>query len=97
MVYVNLVNNLHYEIAKYMIEHGKNVLVEKPMCMNSSETEALIKCAKEHNVFLMEALWSRCFPVYTDLGKQLRNGVVGNVMRVTANLGFPLTNIERLK
>ncbi|GLV45097.1 uncharacterized protein CBL_14330 [Carabus blaptoides fortunei] len=96
VVYVNVVNKFHYEIAKCMIEHGKNVLVEKPMCMNTAETETLIKSAKEHKVFLMEALWSRCFPVYKDLEKQLQNGVVGNVKKVTVNLGFPLTEIERI-
>ena len=32
----------HYEIAKYLIGHGKHVLVEKPITINVREAKELI-------------------------------------------------------
>ena len=40
-VYVAVPNFLHYEIAKEALEHGKNVICEKPMATNSSRTANL--------------------------------------------------------
>jgi dihydrodiol dehydrogenase / D-xylose 1-dehydrogenase (NADP) len=37
-----------------MINHGKHVLVEKPMCLNKAQSTQLIKAAKDKKVFLME-------------------------------------------
>ena len=37
--------NLHYKIAKYFIENGKHVLIEKPFC-NTLEAKKLEKLSK---------------------------------------------------
>lgn len=42
---------------------GKNVLLEKAFTVNGSQAKALAAKAKEKNVLLMEALWTRYFPV----------------------------------
>ena len=34
VVYIGIVNPYHFPIAKMMLEHGKHVLVEKPMTLN---------------------------------------------------------------
>jgi len=37
-----------------MINHGKSVLMEKPMCLNKAQSTQLTTAAKDKKVFLME-------------------------------------------
>lgn len=43
----------HYEITKYCLEAGKDVLVEKPITLNAKEAEELVQIAKEEEKILM--------------------------------------------
>ena len=45
-------NGLHFEQAKTLIEKGIDVIVEKPMTLNSAEAEDLEKLAQEKKVNL---------------------------------------------
>ena len=80
-----------------MLEHGKHVICEKPLTMNEKQTRALVDVAKNKKKFLMEAVWSRCFPAYEQLRKLLDAGTIGDVLQVNADFGFDLTQIDRLK
>ncbi|GAI90124.1 unnamed protein product, partial [marine sediment metagenome] len=42
----------HYKIAKFYLEKGKHVLIEKPLTTNIVESENLIKLAKKNNLKL---------------------------------------------
>lgn len=79
VVYVSVLNPQHYEVVKMMLEYGKHVLCEKPLAMNERQAKKMIELAKQKKVFLMEAVWSRCFPVYKELKKVIDNGDVGEV------------------
>lgn len=87
IVHVGAFNTLHYEIALQMIEHGKHVLVEKPMCMNEQQVRKLIVSAKQKNVFLMENLWPRFFPSYQYIRKQIQDGKLGDIISVDVEFG----------
>jgi NDP-hexose-3-ketoreductase len=54
-VYVPLPNNFHFEVAKYYLSKGVNVLVEKPSAVTIQDTIELVKIAEENNVQLIEA------------------------------------------
>lgn len=79
MVYVGTLHPQHYEVVKLMLEHGKHVLCEKPFTMNEKQARKLLEMAKERRLFVMEAIWSRFFPVYHELRKQLDCGTIGEV------------------
>ena len=55
------------------------MLCEKPLGMNLEQTEEMIELAKSKKVFLMEAIWSRTFPVYKQLQKMLKQKTIGDV------------------
>ncbi len=59
-------SEMHYEITKDLLEHGKNVLVEKPFARSVYECETLIKTAKRCGVLL--AVFQNTFyaPFYLD-------------------------------
>lgn len=90
-------NPQHYEVAALMLENGKHVLCEKPLTLNQKQTKKLVQLAKEKNLFLREAVWSRSFPAYKELTKQLNSGVIGDVQYVQVNFGFVLDHIDRLQ
>ncbi|CAH0564018.1 unnamed protein product [Brassicogethes aeneus] len=96
VVYIGVLNPQHYEVAKLMLESGKHVLCEKPFTMNQKQTSALLKLAKEKNLFIMEAIWSRCFPVYKELSRLLEEKTIGDVYSVSVEFGFPLQEVDRL-
>jgi len=54
-VYVATPNSLHYQQAKAALEHGKNVIVEKPFCVHAWQVQALRDLAKEKGLFLIDA------------------------------------------
>lgn len=87
VVYIGTLNPKHCEVALLMLEHGKHVLVEKPMCMNEKQVRKLVTCAKQKNVFLMEGLWSNFFPAYQYIRKQIESGKLGEIVSVEAEYG----------
>ncbi|XP_045114804.1 trans-1,2-dihydrobenzene-1,2-diol dehydrogenase-like isoform X1 [Portunus trituberculatus] len=96
-VYVGAVQTKHLEVASQMLRSGKPVLCEKPLCMNVRETQKLLDVARESKVFLMEAIWSRFFPVYKELGRRIKAGEIGDVVQVIANFGRNLQHFQRLQ
>lgn len=97
VVYVATLNPKHMEVATLMLENGKHVLVEKPLCINKKQAHKLIALAEERNLFLMEAIWSRLFPSYQHIRKQIQNDVLGDVTSVEVEFGFAsLKNKDRV-
>ncbi|KAJ8247939.1 hypothetical protein GJAV_G00252320 [Gymnothorax javanicus] len=96
IVYVGILHTQHLPAGQLFLRAQKNVLCEKPFAMNSREVKQLIASARDNNVFLMEAIWSRFFPVYKELCRSLAEGAVGEVKIVMAYLGAPLLHIPRL-
>lgn len=96
VVYVGVLNPQHYSVAMLMLEHNKHVLCEKPLCMNEKEVKKLIAYAERKKLFIMEAIWSRFFPSYQYLQKQIKNEMLGEIQEVNVSFGFPLEDVERL-
>ncbi|KAG5890065.1 hypothetical protein JTB14_003630 [Gonioctena quinquepunctata] len=97
IVYVGILNPQHYEVSKQMLENGKHVLCEKPFTLNETQTRKLIELGEEKKLFLMEAVWSRCFPAYRELKKILDSGKIGEVIQVMAEFGFDIKDVDRIK
>ncbi|XP_037958054.1 trans-1,2-dihydrobenzene-1,2-diol dehydrogenase isoform X1 [Teleopsis dalmanni] len=96
VVYIGALNPQHYEIGMLMLEHGKHVLCEKPLCLNLYQAKNLIQYAERKKLFLMEAVWSRFFPAYQYLRKQIQTGMLGEIQEVEVSFGFSLINVDRL-
>ena len=96
LVYVASPHSHHYEHAKLCLEHGKHVLVEKAFTVNAAQAEDLMKLAREKQVLLTEAIWTRYMPSRKMIGDLLESGIIGKVSSMTANLGYPLMDVPRL-
>lgn len=95
VVYIGNLNTQHFEVAMEMLTEGKHVLCEKPLCLNEKQARKLITYAERKKLFLMEAIWSRFFPSYQYVKKQIDSGVLGDIKQVTVEFGFYLDS-ERL-
>ncbi|CAI5646026.1 unnamed protein product [Oreochromis niloticus] len=95
IVYLGVLHTEHWRVGMLFFKAGKNVLCEKPFAMNSREVKDLVATAKKNNVFLMEAIWSRCFPVYAEVRRLLAEEAVGDVKLVKGYFGSPQLDIPR--
>lgn len=96
LVYVATPHSHHFAHAKLCIEHGRPVLCEKAFTRTAAEAEELIRLAKEKGVFLAEAMWVRYMPMSKTLRELLDSGRIGQVVGLTANLGYSLMHVERM-
>lgn len=88
IIYVATPHSHHYQNARLCLEAGKNVLCEKAFTTNAAQTEILIQLAKEKNVFLMEAVWTRYFPLSIYVRDIITSGKIGTVYRTIADLSI---------
>lgn len=88
-VYIATTHNFHFEQALQCIKNGKAVLVEKPITVNVREFNQLAAAAKEHQVFLMEALWTCFLPGLQKAKEWLQSGRIGKLKVITAEFAFP--------
>lgn len=83
VLYLALPNHLHYSYAKQAIEYGKHVIVEKPITVEYRDLQNLMLAAKEHNVYLFEAMNIFHLPAYKSLKKDI--GRIGTPKIVSLN------------
>jgi predicted dehydrogenase len=64
------------------------VLCEKPLAINAAEAQEMIAAACRHNLFLMEAMWTRFTPVMQKVRALLAEKAIGEVRMLSADFGF---------
>jgi predicted dehydrogenase len=94
-VYIASPNSFHANQAMLMMENGKHVLCEKPLASNSSEVEAMVQCARENNVLLMEALKTTFLPNFKTIQENLHK--IGKVRRYFASYCQYSSRYDRYK
>ncbi|KAK3321103.1 hypothetical protein B0T19DRAFT_431543 [Cercophora scortea] len=88
IIYVATPHSHHFQNAMLALDAGKNVLCEKALTVTASQARKLVDKAREKNVFFMEAVWTRYFPLSIQVRKLLQEGAIGNVYRTIADLSF---------
>ncbi|MGP1586906.1 MAG: Gfo/Idh/MocA family oxidoreductase [Treponemataceae bacterium] len=83
-VYVASPHEFHYSYTKNALEHGKNVLCEKPLCFSKKEAEELFEIARSKNLVLLEAIKTAYCPGFNQLLGIARSGVIGEIYDVEA-------------
>jgi len=85
IVYIATPHSAHFAAARILLQHGKHVLIEKPMTVNAAQARELISIARANRVFLMEAMWTRFLPVYRRVRKWIDEGRIGKCRCVTSS------------
>jgi predicted dehydrogenase len=97
-IYVATPHPWHKENVIEALNAGKPVLCEKPFAVNAREAQDMVDSARENNLALMEAMWSRFLPHYKQVREIIASGVLGTILTVHADHGQRLAdqNIPRL-
>lgn len=75
----------HFEITKALLLRGKNVLVEKPITLNSDEAKILNKIAEENNLILMVGHLLLFHPGILKIKDYLDLGKLGKLQYIYSN------------
>ena len=90
LVYVGTPHSHHFDVTREAILAGKPCLVEKAFMANSRQTKEILDLAREHKVFLAEAIWTRYQPAVGIVRKLISDGRIGQPRLVTATLGYSM-------
>jgi predicted dehydrogenase len=88
--YVSSINSLHYNYIKFALENNKNVLCEKPICLNTKELYNLKKIAKKNKKFFFEVIQYIHHPLFIKLKKLIDKKTIGKILRVESSFKIPL-------
>ena len=72
-------SGIHAEIALYCIEHGVNVIIEKPMAMSMADADAIVEAAMKHHVKVCACHQNRFNPAVQAARKALEQGRFGRM------------------
>lgn len=84
VVYIANLHPWHKDSVLQCLRKNKAVLCEKPFAMNSAEAVEMVECARRQKVFLMEAMWTHCFPAIIEVRKLIMQQAIGDVRLMEA-------------
>ena len=96
LVYVATPHSHHFDVTMEAIRKGKPCLVEKAFMANTTQTKAVLDFAKEKNVFVAEALWTRYQPARSIINRLISYGRIGRVRQISATLSYSIEHKERV-
>ena len=76
---------LHYQIAKAALLAGKDVYVEKPLCLDEAEAAELVQLAEQKSRILMVGHLLQYHPCILKLQSLLAQGELGQLHYLTSN------------
>ncbi len=75
----------HFELAQAALSAGKDVLVEKPMCLDAGQAATLVELAERAGRTLMVGHLLQYHPCIDALRELVRSGALGRILTISAN------------
>ncbi len=94
-IYIASPNSLHFDQARAALEHGKNVLCEKPFTSTVREADELIRLARERRLFLYEMVPTPFLPNYRLVKEHLAE--IGRARLIQCNYSQYSSRYDNLK
>ncbi len=92
-VYIATPHNFHMEQSILFMDNKKHVLCEKPIAVNSDQFEKMVRSAKENNMLLMEAMWTRFLPVTLKVREVVQSNKLGKLLHADMEFGFSVMGL----
>ncbi|MCF7926734.1 MAG: Gfo/Idh/MocA family oxidoreductase [Candidatus Izimaplasma sp.] len=89
-VYIATPHPFHKEQTLLFLNNNKHVLCEKPVSVNEDEFIEMRNTAKENNVLLMEAMWTRFLPSTKKIKDIVESEKYGKLKHLYFEFGYPL-------
>jgi len=97
LIYISTVTKTHHDLIKLCLENKKNILCEKPFCVDSDETSEVISLAKKTHLYLAEAIWTRYMPVRLVTKEIIDSGLIGKPYLYVSSIGYAIDKNERMQ
>lgn len=87
----------HYEYARRCLEHGKNVLVEKPFTTTYEEAKALFALAREKGLLITPFQNRRFDSCFLTMKQAIESGKLGKIVEVESHFDYfrPTSECQR--
>ena len=82
VVHITTPNRFHFEMARAVLNAGKNVLCEKPLAMNSQESAELVELAKKMGKAAAVNYNVRFYPLNLEARDMVKRGDLGEVYSI---------------
>tara|TARA_B100001057_G_scaffold170188_1_gene170948 strand:- start:126 stop:1058 length:933 start_codon:yes stop_codon:yes gene_type:complete len=96
-VYISSINSKHYENCKYALENKKNVICEKPICLNKSQLNNLKKIADKNKIKFQEVIQYTHHPLFIKLKKIINDKIIGNILHVDSSFKVPIDDKKNFR
>lgn len=87
IVYIATPHSNHYELMIKCLEHGKHILCEKSITVNSNQLNHVVQLAKEKQLTVIEAMTIYHMPLYQKLSGLIASGKIGKLRMVQVSFG----------
>jgi predicted dehydrogenase len=84
IVYIGTPGVFHRRDISMSLNNGKHVLCEKVLTMNEAEAKDVVDLARRKGLFLMEAMWTRFFPLHVRIRELLGAEALGTLRGLIA-------------
>jgi len=98
VIYVATPHSHHHEHTLLCINNNKAVLCEKAFAINYKQAKEMVDAARNKNIFLMEAVWTKFLQPFNKVKEMINKGMIGDIKSMQANFGFraPYNSPQRL-
>ncbi len=95
-VYISNHIDGHLELAQVALDAGKHVLVEKPLHYSAQAARSVLAHAKQHQLLMTEAMWTRYLPQSSVLRTIIQSADFGTPEHLVATFAVDNRHIDRL-
>ncbi len=96
-VYISSINSEHYNHCKFALENNKNVICEKPICLNSRQLNKLKTLAIKKKKKFFEVIQYVHHPLFARLKTIIKSNSIGKVLRVKSSFKIPLNDKKNFR
>jgi predicted dehydrogenase len=90
IIYIATPHSHHHAAGLVCLHSGKPLLVEKAFTLDVAQAQDLVTVARERQLFLMEAMWTRTLPSVLRMLELIADGAIGKITSVQAAFGLGL-------
>lgn len=87
IIYISTPHNTHKQYLEKALRHGKHILCEKSITLNSQELDVAKQLAEKNHLILSEAMTIYHMPLYKKLHDLIETGCLGDLRMIQMNFG----------
>tara|TARA_B100000767_G_scaffold191435_1_gene178687 strand:- start:210 stop:1190 length:981 start_codon:yes stop_codon:yes gene_type:complete len=93
-IYISTLNNTHADVISLFAKNKKNILCEKPFCINLEEGKKIKKLVEDNNIKFFEAIAYLSHPQTNEILDLIQNNEIGEINNIKSEFGFKIKRIK---